>query len=95
MFFFSREKKLQSSPFVKSFFEELLSTLHNVEKREIFSHRKKFRQINSLVTYFVKPLLSRNFCQKCVRENSRNFHTVHFKYSTRSVKNSELYSRTF
>ena len=25
----------------------------------------------------VKPLLSRNFCQKCVRENFRNFHTVH------------------
>ena len=24
-----------------------------------------------------KPLLSRNFCQKCVRVNSHNFHTVH------------------
>ena len=35
-----------------------------------------FRQINSLVTYLVTPLLSRNFCQKCVRENSRDFHTV-------------------
>ena len=31
-------KKLLSSPFVKSFFEELLSTLHSVEKREILSH---------------------------------------------------------
>ena len=29
-----------------------------------------FRQINSLLTYLVKPLLSRNFCQKCVREFS-------------------------
>ena len=26
--------------------------------------------------YFVKPLLSRNFCQKCVRENSSTVHTV-------------------
>ena len=49
---------------------------HSVEKREILSHRKIFRQINSLVTYLVKPLFSRNFCQKCVRENFRNFHTV-------------------
>ena len=43
-----------------------------VEKREILSHWRKFRQINSLV----KPLLSRNFCQKCVREIFCNFHTV-------------------
>ena len=49
---------------------------HCVEKREILSHKKKIRQINSLVTYLVKPLLSRNFCQKIVRVNSRNFHTV-------------------
>ena len=34
-----------------------------------------FHQINTLVTYLVKPLLSRNFCQKCMREHSRNFHT--------------------
>ena len=30
--------------------------------------KKIFRQINSLVTYLIKPLLSRNFCQKCMRE---------------------------
>ena len=42
---------------------------------EFLSHPKI--QINSLVTYLVKPLLSRNFCQKCLRENFRNFHTVH------------------
>ena len=52
------------------------SRVCTVEKREILSHRKKFRQINSLVTYLVKLLLSQNFCQKCMRENSRNFHTV-------------------
>ena len=38
-------------------------------KNEKFSLAKKiFRQINYLLTYFVKPLLSRNFCQKCVRK---------------------------
>ena len=51
---------------------------HSMKKREILSNHTEeiFREINSLVTYLVKSLLSRNFCQKCVRENSRNFHTV-------------------
>ena len=54
------------------------SPLHSVEKQEILSHQKVFRQINSLVTYEVTTLLSRNICQKCVRmrENFRNFHTA-------------------
>ena len=40
--------------------------IHSVEKREILSYRKIFRQINSLAleTYLVKPLLSRNFWPK-------------------------------
>ena len=33
------------------------------EKQEILSHQKIFREINSLVTSLVKPLISRNFCQ--------------------------------
>ena len=37
---------------------------------------KKFRQINYLVISVVKTLLSRNFCQKIVKVNYRNFHTV-------------------
>ena len=50
---------------------------HSAEKRQILSHtEKKIRQINYLVISLVKPLLSRNFCQKCVRENFRNFHNV-------------------
>ena len=45
----------------------------NVEKREIISHWKKFRENNSLVTSLVKTtLLTRNFCQKCVRVNFWN-----------------------
>ena len=41
-------------------------------------NQKKFRQINSLVFSLVNTLLSRNFCQKSVTVNFRNFHTVHF-----------------
>ena len=42
--------------------KELISfSTHSVEKLEIFSHLKIFREINSLVTSLVKPLLSRNF----------------------------------
>ena len=53
------------------------STLHSVEKRGILSHWKNFREINSVVTLLEKQLLSQNFCQKNVRENFRNFYTVH------------------
>ena len=35
-----------------------------------------FRQINSLVTYLVKPLLSRNLCHNTWEKNFHNFHIV-------------------
>ena len=35
---------------------------------------KKFRQKIYLVISLVKPFLSRNFCEKSVRENFCNFH---------------------
>ena len=38
--------------------------------------KKKIREINSLVTCLVKMFLSRNFCEKSMRENFRDFHTV-------------------
>ena len=48
-----------------------------VWKDEKFSlTEKKFRQNNSLVTSLVKPLISRNFCEKIVTENFCNFHAV-------------------
>ena len=51
--------------------------MHSVEKREILSHSPKKNFVKStLVIYLVKPLLSRKFCQKYVREKFRNFHTV-------------------
>ena len=49
-----------------------VSCWHSVEKLEILSHWKEFRQINHLVISLVKPLLSRNFCKKCERENLCN-----------------------
>ena len=46
-------------------------------KNEKFSLTGKInRQINSLVFWSIKTLFSRNFCQKSVRLNFRNFHTV-------------------
>ena len=48
-----------------------------VWKNEKFTLTQKFsRQISYLVILLVKSLLSRNFCQKRVRVNFRNFHTV-------------------
>ena len=49
-----------------------------------------FREISSLVTSLVKTLLSRNFCQKSVRVNFRNFHTVYM-----CVESTEIYSYTY
>ena len=46
-----------------------------------------FRQINYLVISLVKPLLSRSFCQKCVRVTFRNL-LLHFydkKFRERKV----------
>ena len=48
-----------------------------VWKNEKFTLTQNFsRQINYLVILLVKPLLSRNFCQKRVSFNFRNFHTT-------------------
>ena len=48
-------------------------TPSSVEKREILS-LNFFRQINYLVISLVKPLLSRNFCEKSVRESLQFLH---------------------
>ena len=51
-----------------------------MEKTQIFSHQKIFREINSSISSqvptVVKPMVSRNFCQKSVSVNFRNIHTV-------------------
>ena len=54
----------------------MCSAVCTVWKNEKFSITKKIsRQIN----FLVKSLLSRNFCQKSVRINRSNFHTVVWK----------------
>ena len=48
-----------------------------VWKNQKFSLTKNFfREINYLVTSLVKMMFSRNFCQKSVKENFRNFHST-------------------
>ena len=53
---------------------------------------KIFRQITYLVISLVKLLLSRNFCQKCMRGNFRNFHTVPLRYAI--MRNQILFLKT-
>ena len=64
-----------------------------MEKPEVLSHQIFFRVINYLVTSLVKPLLSRNFCQKNVRGKFCNFHAVILKYFIHSVEKHEILSR--
>ena len=61
--------------------------MHCVEKRDILSHQSFFRQINSLSTYLVNPLLSRNFCHKIFRQIKLMFnnHSVEKSSKTRSL----------
>ena len=56
----------------------IVDVMHSVEKREILSHEKMFRQINSLV----KPLLSRNFCKKSVRKQYSHANFVSCFYAS-------------
>ena len=66
-----------------------MTTDHRVQwKNEKFPHWNFFRQINYLVISLVKPLLSRNFCGKSVREN---FYTVRI-LSQRSLEHWNLLS---
>ena len=62
-------------------------------EKKIFPHRKIFRQINSLVTSWVKTLLSRNFCWKSVWVSFCHFHTVSWKTSNRKEPRAEVLSR--
>ena len=73
-------------------------------KNEKTLNGKIIRQINSLVIYLVKPLLSRNFCQKMVRVNFRNFHSVSMPHSVekreilshlKDISSNQLFSNLF
>jgi len=67
-------------------FTEIFFLDHSaVWKNAKFSHRIFFRENSSLVISIVKTLVSRYFCQKCVRVNFRNFHTVELKLRKSSL----------
>ena len=55
---------------------------------------KIFCQIISLLISLVKTSLSRNFCQKCVRVNFRNYHTVH-TFTVKEFAEIYILSRVF
>ena len=59
-------------------FRNFISVMGTVWKKEKFSLTKFFREIISLVSTLakIKTLVSRIFCQKCVKVNSSDFHTV-------------------
>ena len=58
---------------------KVLGSIYTVWKYEKFTLTQMiFREINSLVSSFVKTLRSRNFCQKNVRVNFRTLHTVSY-----------------
>ena len=61
-----------------------ISGLFAVKARTVCFHWKKFRQINYLVISS-KLLLSRNFCEKVVRENFCNFHTAIYIYDSKAM----------
>ena len=72
-----------------SFFHTVVCTLWKNEKftlTKIF-----FCQINSLMIYLVNALLSRNFCQKRVKVNFRNFHTVVWKLQRFCTNFSQIF----
>ena len=67
--------------------------VHNVKIWKFTLSKKKKYQTNYLVISIVKPLLlSRNFWQKSVRVNFRNFHIVTLYHS---VEIAEILSHTF
>ena len=66
----------------------LLNSFHGTvwKLRKFTLTEKIFHQITNLVISTVKLLLWRNFCQKSVRANFGNFHTVHGENIDFSVK---------
>ena len=66
---------------------ESSNTTHSVEKAKIYSHWKKFREIN-LQYINMKPLISRNFVKKILRVKFRNFHTHNEPSSSKLLRDA-------
>ena len=75
---FHEKRYLALSLWTEIWFDEIydVSSTQCGKMKNLLSPKKIFRQINYLVISLVKALLSRNFCQKSVRVNFCNFHTV-------------------
>ena len=66
---------------VKTIFTVIYSSKYTVWKLRKFSLTEEiFREINSLVTYLVKPLVSRNFYYLRKRESNGNFQNFSLQY---------------
>ena len=59
---------------------------HSVEKREILSHQKKISSNQLFTNFFSETVTFTKSLPKCVRENSRNFHTVSSYQKFRQIK---------
>ena len=74
-----------------------------VEKRKIYTQQKTFRQINSLVISLENALISRNFCQKSVRESKyRSFQQLStlwknekFSLTEKNISSNQRFSNLF
>ena len=75
--------------------EEFLSPLvfdcafflvHSVEKREICSHLKNYFVKTTLVKSVLKKLISQYLCEKMVRVDFRNFHTLQCWYNVNGLQ---------
>ena len=67
-----------------------------VEISEIYSHWKNISSNHLFSNFFSKTITFTNFCQKCVRVNSRNFHTVYCgHFDKKIVKATFLFNSRF
>ena len=86
-------QKLQCGNYGKLLFHCGSST---VWKNEKFTLTKKIsRQISYLVILLLKSIISRNFCQKRVRVNFRNFHTVSSQHTVWKSTIKRYHARKF
>ena len=59
----------------------------------VLSNKKSFRQSNSLVISLIKTLLSRNFCQKCVRLNKSQQFPHHSVWKLREISLTNFWQK--
>jgi len=73
-----RERLWSESHFRLVFFLSLRECIFFFPRNSLSTKNISLNQLFS--SLLVKPVLSRNFCQNCVRENSYNFNSVLWKF---------------